>query len=276
MDQMDQNPISLQTILEGIHQMKIEMISHMDLKHDTIKASLNKIEGSLATLGEHVDELEQRVGSNEDNLQDLTQRTKQLEKNNAHLKERAEDAENRSRASNLRFISVPDKSEGKDILGLKLLIPQLLGEANFPTPDERCHRSPTFLKQNSRAGPRPILVKFLHFQEKLKIMKLSRGKKELVYNGTRVHIYPDFSAGLVQKRRQFDPLKKRLRDLDCTYAMIFPCTLKVVRDACKCNGHASMCNPINRKCYCTTKGIKRDHYNFTPLEWNDQCAGARS
>ncbi|KAJ8256711.1 hypothetical protein COCON_G00188630 [Conger conger] len=51
----------------------------------------------------------------EDNLQDLTQRIKQLEKDNAHLKERAEDAENRSRASNLRFISVPEKSE--DVLG---------------------------------------------------------------------------------------------------------------------------------------------------------------
>lgn len=28
--------------------------------------------------------------------------------------------------------------------------------------------------------------------------------------------------------------------------------------ACKCNGHASMCNPNNGKCFCTTKGIKGD------------------
>lgn len=28
--------------------------------------------------------------------------------------------------------------------------------------------------------------------------------------------------------------------------------------ACKCNGHASMCNSNNGKCFCTTKGIKGD------------------
>lgn len=32
----------------------------------------------------------------------------------------------------------------------------------------------------------------------------------------------------------------------------------VFRAACKCNGHASMCNPNNGKCFCTTKGIKGD------------------
>lgn len=28
--------------------------------------------------------------------------------------------------------------------------------------------------------------------------------------------------------------------------------------ACKCNGHASICNTNNGKCFCTTKGIKGD------------------
>lgn len=47
-----------------------------------------------------------------------------LEKHNSYLKERAEAVENRSRASNLRFISVSEKAEGKDILGfMNRLIP---------------------------------------------------------------------------------------------------------------------------------------------------------
>ena len=92
---------------------------------------------------------------------------------------------------------------------------------------ERCHR--TGVQDNFRAkGPRPILVKFLHFQDKLKIMKLSREKKEpLLYKGARVFIYPDFSAGLVQRRRGFDAVKKKLRDRDIKYALIYPCTLRV-------------------------------------------------
>lgn len=35
-------------------------------------------------------------------------------------------------------------------------------------------------------------------------------------------------------------------------------TFHVFCSACKCNGHASMCNPNNGKCFCTTKGIKGD------------------
>ncbi|CAM4570737.1 unnamed protein product [Leuciscus chuanchicus] len=116
-----------------MQQIKTEMNSHLDLKLDTINQSIQKIEGSVATLGEHVTELEQRMSSNEDD-------------------------------------------------------------------------------------------------DKLKILKLAKDKNELVYNGSRIYIYPDFSAALTAKRRQFDLVKKKLRDLDFKYSLIFPCTLKVIQD----------------------------------------------
>ncbi len=104
------------------------------------------------------------------------------------------------------------------------LIPQLLGIENFPTPPvmQNCHRNPTFLRENSRAGPRPILVRFLYLQDKSKIMKLSRDKKELLYNGRQVHIYPDFSAELSEKCKQL------LQEQGCTYSMVFLSKMKVV------------------------------------------------
>lgn len=207
------------------------MISHLDSKLDTINQSLNKIEGSVAILGEHVTELEQRVSSNEDDVMDLI-RVKTLENENSYLIDRTEAVGNCSRASNLRFISVPEKSEGSDIYSfMTRLIPQLLGGENFPAPPciERCHRTPLSDMSNS-TRPRPILVKFLHFQDNLKILKLSRDKNELVYNGSRIHIYPDFCAALTAKRRQFDPIKKKLRGLDFKYSLIFPCMLKVIHD----------------------------------------------
>lgn len=214
-----------------MQQMQLNMILHMDNKIDPIGASLTNIEGSLQTLGEQVTELEHRVSSNEDNIIDLVGRVKSLEKENADLKIWADDAENRSTRSNLHFVGIPERVESKDITGfMGCLIPQLLGEANFPTPlvIERCHR--TGRKDNSRAkGPRPILVKFHYFQDKPRIMKLSREKNvPLEYNGARVHIYPGFSAGLVQRRREYDAAKKKLRDRDIKYALIFPCTLRVV------------------------------------------------
>uniref|UniRef100_A0A3P9LBD1 L1 transposable element RRM domain-containing protein n=1 Tax=Oryzias latipes TaxID=8090 RepID=A0A3P9LBD1_ORYLA len=140
-----------------------------------------------------------------DELSRLDTRMKELEKQNSYLAEKVEDAENRSRASNIRLLRVPEGSEGCDIIGF-------VGQTPNPNP---------------KAGPRPIFVRFLHFQDKLNILRLSRNKKELLFKGNRVHIYPDFSAGLMEKRRLFPTVKKKFRDMDIEYAMQYPATLRV-------------------------------------------------
>lgn len=43
----------------------------------------------------------------------------------------------------------------------------------------------------------------------------------------RVHIYPDFSATLLEKRREFDPIKKPLRDMEIKYSLQYPAILRV-------------------------------------------------
>ncbi|CAM4574596.1 unnamed protein product [Leuciscus chuanchicus] len=196
-------------------------------------------------LGDQVNEIQLRVSANEDNIAELVKRVKVLEKENTDLKAWTEDAENRSRRSNLRFIGIPEKAEAKDILGfMSHLIPQVLGETHFSVPPmiERCYR--IGIMDNVKAkGPRPILVKFQHFQDKLKIMKLARDNKDILqYKAravnqegsskvVRVYIYPDFSTGVVQRRREFDSVKKKFRDRDIEYGLIFPSTLRVTHAA---------------------------------------------
>uniref|UniRef100_A0A8C1LNQ7 L1 transposable element RRM domain-containing protein n=1 Tax=Cyprinus carpio TaxID=7962 RepID=A0A8C1LNQ7_CYPCA len=188
----------------------------------------------LSTLGEHVAELEHRVSSNEDNLSDIQKRLKSIEGENSYLRDKLDELENRSRAYNLRFIHVPEKSEGKNIHGfIGGLIQQLLGVENFPVPPalERVHRSPMQQSQNQKNfAPRPILVKLLSLQDKFKILRLAREKHDLKYNGKRVHIFPDFSTSLRQKRREFDVIKKKLRELDIDYSLLYPAALKIISD----------------------------------------------
>lgn len=96
------------------------------------------------------------------------------------------------------------------------LILQLLGKDNFPVGlvIERAHRSPNFRSDTSSASPRPIL----HFQDKMKILRLEKGK--LINMGAGIHVYPDFSAGLVKKGRQFDAIKKSLCATDMKYSAV--------------------------------------------------------
>ena len=176
--------------------------------------------------------LEQRVGVNEDNMTDLSTRVKQLETDNKYLADKVEDLENRSRSANLRFLGIPEAAEGHNILEFMAgLIPQLLGKDDFPIPPaiERAHR--TFVhkvRSHGSPNPRPILIKLLHFQDKLKILRLAREKKDLTLDGSRIFIYPDYSADLTRKRKAFVTVKRRLRELGHEYSLRYPCTLSVV------------------------------------------------
>ncbi|KAL7395572.1 hypothetical protein ABVT39_019526 [Epinephelus coioides] len=163
---MDQFVSQLKSLSDSIHQIKSDMITYFDTKLNPIATKLDSIENSLSTLDEHVTHLEQRVGANEDNLNE--------------------------------FSGVPESAEGRDMLGFMAgLIQQLLGLDNFPSPPalERAHRVPT-VRQDDISRPRPILIKLAHFQDKVKILQLAHGNKELVFNGRRVSIYPDYSAEL--------------------------------------------------------------------------------
>lgn len=243
-----------EVLLDALQQLKSEMVRHFDARMDTIQSNLETIKLSLSNLGEHVSQLEQRVSSNEDNISDYGKRMEVLEKENAYLRAKLDDIENRSRAYNLRFVHVPEKSEGKDTRGfISNLIVHLFGSENFPTPPaiEKAHRSPAQQQpkvkaqrseaQQAKKGanrhptqqtqdnvkPRVIMVRFLSLQDREKVLRLAREKQQLVYNGERIHIFPDFSAAVINKRREFDDIKKQLKQRKLDYHMTFPAILVV-------------------------------------------------
>lgn len=72
------------------------------------------------------------------------------------------------------------------------------------------------------------MVKCLSLLDRQKILRLSREKKQLEHNGDRIHIFPDFSAALLSKRRQFDNIKKHLQQRDIEYSLIYTATLRII------------------------------------------------
>lgn len=243
--------VSWQTIWDAVLSLKQDMLKHLDSKLDPINSSLTAIHTSLQTLSDHVNEPEHRVSSIEDNVQDHWNRQDQLGKENSHLLDKVEDLENRSRSCNLRIIRVPESAEGRDITGFtSKLVPQLLGSENFPEPlvIERAQRSPTTRLDDK--PPRPILIKLLNFHYKVEILRLARKKNELVYNGSRVHIHPDFSPESLKKRRGFDTVKKKLRELDLKFSLRHPSTLSVMADGkqrlfrCPKEAEAALMSPV--------------------------------
>jgi len=122
-------------LLEALQQLKNDMLSHFDLKLDQIQNSVNALKDSLNSLGTKVSQLEVRFGDNLDDITNLKTHVKALEKQNAYLSGKVEDEENRSRASNLCFLRVPEGSESRDMIGfVGQLLTQLFGHDLFPMP----------------------------------------------------------------------------------------------------------------------------------------------
>ncbi|KAI4879707.1 hypothetical protein NFI96_001810 [Prochilodus magdalenae] len=169
--------------------------------------------------------MEIRVEANEDNLTDARTRIGKMEKEIAFLKEKTDDLENRSRRSNVKIVNIPERAEGNDAVGyVERLLPRLFGEEHFPAPVviERAHR---LGKAAERV--RPILVKFLNYRDKDKVLRLARNKGTVYLDTNRVSFYPDYSIEVQRRMAAFNEVKKKLREKNIEYASRYPAKLRI-------------------------------------------------
>lgn len=103
----DQDKLTLKSLIKVICESKEELTGHINQKTHDIQQSLTKIEQSISTLVEQVQETETRIGANEDNLSDAQTRIGKMEKEIVFLKEKAEVLENQSRRSNIKIVNIP-------------------------------------------------------------------------------------------------------------------------------------------------------------------------
>lgn len=75
---------------------------------------------------------------------------------------------------------------------------------------DRAHRS---LQPKWKDGnpPRPIVVKFHYFQEKVDVLRKSVAAGAIFHNNKRIHIYPDYTPSVRAKRAAFNEVRGLLR-----------------------------------------------------------------
>lgn len=77
------------------------------------------------------------------------------------------------------------------------------------------------------AYPRPFLVRFLNYRDRDMILSESRKHPELRHENARVMLFPDFLAAIQQQWRSFNDVRKRLREKEINYSMLYPSRLRV-------------------------------------------------
>lgn len=159
-----------------------------------------------------------RISRAEDILHPLQHTIDEVRRQLQQLSVKQDDMENRLRRCNLRFIGLPESTEGTDSAGfLKNLLTTTYGRGSFSVmfAVERMHRIPARPPPQG-APPCTLIAKFLNFKDRDKILRLTREKGNIPY--TNVH------------RWKFYDVKRRLRTLHIKYAMLYSAKLRVECD----------------------------------------------
>lgn len=219
----------LATLLREIQDGNKGLSMKIDKKSAELHSSIDDLKSSMNDLLLRTTEAEMRISTVEDTVARHDQVLIELQKDNAYLKNKVDQMENQSRRSNIRVVGLKEDSEGRDpVRFFTQWIPDVLGIINFTKPleIERAHRT-SAPKPRPEEPPRAVLVRFLRFQDREKILQLARAKGDITFDGKRVSLFPDMSADLARRRKQFRPAAKALKEKNITGYLIHPARMKV-------------------------------------------------
>lgn len=208
------------------------MKKSMEGRFDSIEASLSTLQKEHREAQHRLDDVDEALSAADSRITVLEATCKELTAANGLLKAKVNDLEGRSRRLNVRIVGIKEGEEnGRPTEFVSRLIPELLGQDNFPKPVkiDRAHRS---LRPKPLANERPriIIARVHNDRDLVSILRLSRQQAPLHYHGARVSIFPDYTAEVSSLRQAFSTARKKLMDAGATCSLRFPAKLQVVHN----------------------------------------------
>lgn len=209
-----------------------ESRTYLTNRIDEVKVDISLIRHDMQKLRDRVTDTETRISVAEDTLSPLPQDVRDLQRKYSLLMAKMDDQENRQRRSNLRFVGLPEGAEGRSPESfLESWLAEVLGRdklsATFVV--ERAHRVP-MTPGPLGSPPRTFIAKLLNYRDRDTILRLTREIGHISIQNSKVSVYPDFSVNIQKERAKFLAAKKKLRDLNVKYSMIYPSKLRVAHN----------------------------------------------
>lgn len=194
-----------------------------------LKEELCSMSQELQNTIERTSNLEERLSQLEDTLQPMRQEFRFMQTQMDTYKSKMDEMENRLRRQNVRLLGLPEGSEGAcPEMFLEKWIREVFGAETFSHffAIERAHRVPTRINTSSSC-PRPLIMKLFSYRDKIVLMQKAREKGDIFYKDIRISIYPDYSPDLQKKRAGFVEIKRSLRNMKISYALLYPARLRI-------------------------------------------------
>lgn len=191
---------------------------------------LKGIREELRVANGRIDEAEKRIGESEERVQSVEEATCELIKLQRHLEEKLIDQEGRARRDNIRLHGVKEGAES-GAASMCAFVEKLLREklelpAAFELRVERAHRALGPRPPDS-APPRSIVAKFLSYKCKEEVIKKAWEKKGFVFEEKRVYVDHDYAPAVIKMRKEYNEVKKVLRENKIKFQTPFPARLRV-------------------------------------------------
>nr|AIN80990.1 L1TD1 [Ateles geoffroyi] len=213
---------NLSSVINSIREIQKE-IGNLKSSHPGVL----EIKNSVGDLSSRMDILEERIDSLEDQIEEFAKDTVQMTKQIIH-KERQREIEDRSRSSNIRLIGIPEKENNEN--GAEDIIKEILDE-NFAELKKSSSleivsacRVPSKIDEK-RLTPRHILVKFSNSNDKEKIIRASRERREITYQGRRIRLTADLSLDTLDARSKWSNIFRVLLEKGFNPRILYPAKL---------------------------------------------------
>ncbi|XP_060706777.1 uncharacterized protein LOC132832698 isoform X2 [Hemiscyllium ocellatum] len=217
--------ITLQDLVNQLSKSREMLGKQIEEKLAPVSLMLQKHEQQLGDLEKRTNEVEHRVTVVEADARSFKEEIQALKTQVCNLHDQVDDLANRGRRKNIWIIGLPEDKEGERPAEfvedwLQKFLDLETGMRGLKI--EKAHR---VAARRSGLGqhPRPFLVRFHHYRDKVTVMEASRlqGKdsKGLIYEGSEIMFFQGFSVAVIQKQKSYDGVKRRLKELGIQYSL---------------------------------------------------------
>ncbi|KAJ1172175.1 hypothetical protein NDU88_004025 [Pleurodeles waltl] len=195
-----------------------EMCKILEKKIDILAKRTQLLEESLESLQEDVAQIKQDLRKSKDCEQDLCDKLERIE--------------NAARRNNLRILNISEGEEWNDIKAycaslIKNSLQLEESEQEIVTDMQRVHRYP-FRRDPARKKPQKILINFLIYALKEKILLQALKQKTLRGNGFSFEVRSDLAATTLNRKWELGNRIENFKKLGASAQLKFPATLRVM------------------------------------------------
>lgn len=173
---------SLKDVLQAVNACKFSLKDCDQMKG--VKEDLILVRQDLQKTAERTTVLEGGpISQIEDDMHPLKHDVKNMKDQISIYASKMDEMENRLRRNNVRLVGLPERSEGSDPIDfLEKLFVEVFGKESFSPlfSIERAHRVP-FRAPPPGGYPRPILMKFLNYKDKVILLQKAREEGNISY-----------------------------------------------------------------------------------------------